>query len=119
MKQLLKLTKGSFAVDVERNELVLMREYTTRNWLITDLLSKFSNTARTLLIKLGLLKLKSLELNLSMKGFRSLVESAFSSFKQRIKILYSITADSCDIFEEVMLICPRQRFLLYRSKMPC
>jgi len=35
MKQLLKRYYVYSAVDVERNELILMKVYPTRNWLIT------------------------------------------------------------------------------------
>ena len=36
-----------YAIDVERNELILMRVYTTRNFLPPGPLKKCSNTART------------------------------------------------------------------------
>ncbi len=83
------------AVDVERNELILMKVYPTRNWLVTrsfikEVLKYCENKPKFVIDKAPWL-IKALIWNSSTKGFgkRSLVESVF---KQRIKIFFrSIT----------------------------
>ncbi len=86
------------AVDIERNELILMKVYPTRNWLITrsfvkEVLKYCENESKFVIDKAPWL-IKVLISNSSTKGFgkRSLVESVFSSLKQRVKVfLCSIT----------------------------
>ena len=78
------------AVDVERNELILMRVYTTRNYLTTksfvkEVLEYCENKPKFIIDKAWLIDaLKSLNLEFEHQSFRwkSLVESVFSSLRQ-------------------------------------
>ena len=81
MRQLLKPNKKRHfvysAVDVERNELILMRVYTTRNWLITksfikEVLKCCENKPKIVIDEaLWLIEaLKSLNLEFEHEGFR-------------------------------------------------
>ncbi|WP_148120323.1 DDE-type integrase/transposase/recombinase [Methanofervidicoccus sp. A16] len=85
------------AVDVERNELILMRVYTIRNHLITrsfvkKVLKYCRGEPKFLIDKAPWLisALKSLNLNFEHQTFGrgSLIESVFSSLKQRVKIFF-------------------------------
>ena len=65
------------AVDVERNELILMRVYTTRNWLVTksfvkEVLKYCENKPKFVIDKAPWLieALKSLNLEFEHEGFR-------------------------------------------------
>ncbi len=63
------------AVDVERNELILMRVYTTRNWLVTgsfvrEVLNYCENGPRFVIDKAPWLKRALESLNLGAQGFR-------------------------------------------------
>ena len=77
MKQLLKRYFVYSAVDVERNELILMKVYTTRNWLVTksfvkEVLNYCENMPKFVIDKAPWLKrvLESLNLEFEHKGFR-------------------------------------------------
>ena len=65
------------AVDVERNELILMKVYTTRNWLVTrsfvkEVLKYCKNKPKFIIDKAPWLieSLKSLNLEFEHEGFR-------------------------------------------------
>ena len=78
------------AVDVERDELVFMRVYPTRNCLTTksfikEVLNYRENKPKFIVDKAPWLidALKSLDLEFEHQSFRCKVESLFSSLKQR------------------------------------
>ncbi len=79
MRQLSRLTKKRYyvyaAIDVERNELILMRVYMTRNYLTTksfvkEVLSFARISLNSLLIELLVEALKSLGLDFEHQTFR-------------------------------------------------
>ena len=112
------------AVDVERNELILMKVYTTRNYLTTksfvkEVLEYCENKPKFIIDKAPWLidALKSLGLefeNISSFGKRSLVESVFSSLKQRVKIFFCSISCSNPV-KSWNLFC--KLFMLYYNRL--
>ncbi len=91
------------AVDVKRNGLILMKVYTTRNYLTTRSfvkeVLKYCENKPIVIYKAPWLveALESLGLEYEYEGVSRSVESVFSSFKQRVKIFFcSITAKKLD-----------------------
>jgi len=107
------------AIDVERNELIAMRVYPSRNFLTTKLfvaevLKYCENRPKFIIDRAPWLINAMKSLGLSYKcqafGIRSKVESLFSSFKQRIKIFFcSINAKNA--IKHWNLFC--KLFMLY------
>jgi len=86
------------ALDVDRNELISMRVYPTRNGLTTEsfikgVLKYCDGKPEFIVDSAPWLKdaLTTLGLNYhhQARGLRSLIESAFSSFKQRTKVFFN------------------------------
>ncbi|MBW9221488.1 DDE-type integrase/transposase/recombinase [Methanothermococcus sp. SCGC AD-155-C09] len=110
------------SVDIEKNELILMRVYKARNHLITrsfvkELLKYCRGKVKFLIDPPMLISaLKGLNLKFEHQTFgqRSLIESVFSSLKQRVRIFFcSITTK--DPVKNWNFFC--RLFVLYYNKL--